>query len=567
MRQRMLWMLLWVTVVGVMGACQAQDETFRVSRIEVDLETVDQPLVINQHRLEDIVIIVHHNDGEVQRIPLTETMVLEADRDLLFTEGTHSIRIVYEGVHTSVRVTFVEDALTLMLQSLHAMGVAEGLIDTTYEEWLSNVRGEDGVGVAGVIIDARGHLVVTLTDESVIDVGLVAGPPGEDGIGVEDAYLDATGRLWIDLTDGTVLDLGVIAGAPGISAYDIYVHHHPGFTEGEMAWLEQLVAGTLRFAPTDLVPFTFTVVDDTYAIITAYTGDDSVIEVPNWLAGYDVLGVAENAFEGLSGVTTIDVEQGVQRIDSGAFSHMEDLHEVHFPLSVIEVGENVFLGTTDVVIYTEHEAKPETWHEDWNPPLHPVAWHVDFDYHELFNDLILAPSLTVHTRGFEGEALWDILMVYNGHYLYMDMQAPNFLSEDTRTTLMCTQEGLDLFLYNIDVEQGCYTEKSIIFGSDYAFYISLINRERDKLYYDQLETAWFVRTVTGFTLPEAYLSTIGDIIHGEVFSYDIVLLDEGFTIHMEYHHPLHDGPGQVTQTFTHIGTTSLDLPDPCRGND
>lgn len=76
--------------------------------------------------------------------------------------------------------------------------------------------GNDGRGVTAVRIDDAGHLIVTLSDESVVDAGLAVkeGKPGTDGRGVDHLEID-NGELVVVLTDKTRNVLGRIKGEDG----------------------------------------------------------------------------------------------------------------------------------------------------------------------------------------------------------------------------------------------------------------------------------------------------------------------------------------------------------------
>lgn len=68
---------------------------------------------------------------------------------------------------------------------------------------------QDGVGVVGALIDRSGHLVVTLSDGTVKDVGPVVGGDGAPGVAGRDG-VDGVGRDGIDGKDGLGFDDMVI---------------------------------------------------------------------------------------------------------------------------------------------------------------------------------------------------------------------------------------------------------------------------------------------------------------------------------------------------------------------
>lgn len=82
--------------------------------------------------------------------------------------------------------------------------------------------GEDGVGVSGAEINNKNHLIIKLSDNTTIDVGVVVGSDGKDGtngkdgVGVKDVTVSDEGILTITLDNNTVLTLGNIKGKDGV---------------------------------------------------------------------------------------------------------------------------------------------------------------------------------------------------------------------------------------------------------------------------------------------------------------------------------------------------------------
>lgn len=90
--------------------------------------------------------------------------------------------------------------------------------------------GADGVGVQSATINGSGHLILTLTDGTVVDCGNAkgakgdkgdkgdtgaTGADGEDGISVTGASINTSGHLIITLSNGTTVDAGDAKGDKG----------------------------------------------------------------------------------------------------------------------------------------------------------------------------------------------------------------------------------------------------------------------------------------------------------------------------------------------------------------
>lgn len=99
--------------------------------------------------------------------------------------------------------------------------------DTLLSVIVENVKGDKGdtgIGIKSAIIDESGNLIITLTDDTVLNLGKVTGDngsqgeqgvPGAAGVGVKSVAIDENGNLIITLTDDTVHNLGKVVGAKG----------------------------------------------------------------------------------------------------------------------------------------------------------------------------------------------------------------------------------------------------------------------------------------------------------------------------------------------------------------
>lgn len=88
-------------------------------------------------------------------------------------------------------------------------------------------KGDTGVGVKSVVINENGNLIITFTDDTVIDLGKVTGDKGSQGdkgdqgetgatgVGVKSVTIDENGDLIITLTDDTVHNAGKVTGDKG----------------------------------------------------------------------------------------------------------------------------------------------------------------------------------------------------------------------------------------------------------------------------------------------------------------------------------------------------------------
>ena len=117
--------------------------------------------------------------------------------------------------------------------SAYQVAVENGFVGTE-AEWLETLQGntgDEGRGITSLAINISGHLVVTYTDTTQADLGLVVGADGEngtngtngtngeDGRGIASMAVDGSYHLIITYDDATTEDAGLIPGAGGSTAW------------------------------------------------------------------------------------------------------------------------------------------------------------------------------------------------------------------------------------------------------------------------------------------------------------------------------------------------------------
>ncbi|MBG0839010.1 hypothetical protein [Ectopseudomonas toyotomiensis] len=124
-------------------------------------------------------------------------------------------------------------------ESAYQIAVNNGFVGTE-AEWLealagadgtNGTDGADGLSITGATIDVNGHLLLTLSNSTVLDAGYVVGPAGEDGVdgtdgtngtdgrGIASMAIDGSNHLIITYTDSTTEDAGLIPGSGGSAVW------------------------------------------------------------------------------------------------------------------------------------------------------------------------------------------------------------------------------------------------------------------------------------------------------------------------------------------------------------
>lgn len=93
----------------------------------------------------------------------------------------------------------------------------------------AGAAGAAGRGISNATINGQGHLILTYTDGTTQDVGIVQGASNGSGRGITAAIIDASGHLILSYSDNTSQDVGQVVGANGRDGKD-----GAGFTQAQV---------------------------------------------------------------------------------------------------------------------------------------------------------------------------------------------------------------------------------------------------------------------------------------------------------------------------------------------
>ncbi|MBR2478889.1 MAG: leucine-rich repeat domain-containing protein [Clostridia bacterium] len=97
-------------------------------------------------------------------------------------------------------------------------------------------------------------------------------------------------------------------------------------------------------------PFTYTV-ENGGAVITGYSGNYSVLVIPEKLGEYNVTAIADSVFSGNTKLTSVSIPSGVTRLGWFAFSGCTSLKSLTIPDTVTEIGYDAFAYCKGLTIY------------------------------------------------------------------------------------------------------------------------------------------------------------------------------------------------------------------------
>ena len=99
----------------------------------------------------------------------------------------------------------------------------------------------------------------------------------------------------------------------------------------------------------------YTVSDDKATITEVGYGLLGDITVPSTLGGYPVVSIAEDAFKGCTGITSVIIPEGIESIGKYAFSTCRQITSITIPKSVTSIGDCAFLYCTSLLNITVDE--------------------------------------------------------------------------------------------------------------------------------------------------------------------------------------------------------------------
>lgn len=193
------------------------------------------------------------------------------------------------------------------------------------------IDGVDGVGIKKAAVNDSGHLMIRLTDDTLMDTGYVIGADGKDG---RDGVDGRDGRDGADGKDGTDGKDGE-DGADGIDGVD---GQTPYIGENGNWWIGNEDTG-VKAESTDFI------YDDRGegTFLIAYVGNDYDVVIPE-----KTTAIGKGAFAGNKIINTVKIPQNVKFIGDSAFENCINLCTISLPNNLLAIGDSAFAGCTQL---------------------------------------------------------------------------------------------------------------------------------------------------------------------------------------------------------------------------
>ncbi len=246
-------------------------------------------------------------------------------------------------------------------KSAYEIAVENGF-EGSEQEWLESLKGTNGIngtngtngsngtnglGIKSTAIAPNGHLMITLTDGSVLDAGYVRTELEDTSTEAPVLNVDKinllTGDTYIITSDRPVSfksdnDAAVLVASNGFVV---------AVGSGSANITATASDGKSSTCTVNSVPYEAKLKGDGTYIITGYNGADSKLVIPDSVKGIPVTEIKDNAFWShnlLVEITEVVIPDSVEKIGGWAFSDSPKLEKLTLGKGLVEIGQSAFSG-------------------------------------------------------------------------------------------------------------------------------------------------------------------------------------------------------------------------------
>lgn len=280
----------------------------------------------------------------------------------MFTKGLKYgiiIEVNYEETNMKKIIIAVSAIVVCLLlcactgKSAYDIAVENGFVGTE-EEWLQSLKGdtgdkgdignkgETGVGIKKTEIAPNGHLMITMTDGTVIDAGYVRGDLEDNST---EAPVLSVDNLNLTLNDTYIINSDRPVRFTSDNEKAILVAQN-GFIVAVGAGEAKITAtasdGKSTTCTVTSTPLDITLKADGTYIIDKYTGFAEKLAIPEDIKGVPVSEIGLYAFWENPTLKELLLPDNIKTIGNGAFAECKKLEKVTFGKGLKELGDSAF---------------------------------------------------------------------------------------------------------------------------------------------------------------------------------------------------------------------------------
>lgn len=219
--------------------------------------------------------------------------------------------------------------------------------DTDTNIKASGQDGKDGISVSKTEINNKGELIITLSDNTVFNLGVVVGEKGDtgnDGISITKTEINDKGELVITFSDNTVSNLGVVAATTA----EFYKKDETDTLLNTKAdknkILDYITYEVGYYDDEECIQY-----NDNEAVITDCSTDISgTYIVPDTIEGYPVTAICNSAFENCTSLTGIVLPNSITYLSYRSFYNCTSLTSIIIPNGVSILSGDAFVNCTSL---------------------------------------------------------------------------------------------------------------------------------------------------------------------------------------------------------------------------
>lgn len=146
-------------------------------------------------------------------------------------------------------------------------------------ETLKGAQGTDGISITNTYINEAGELILTFSNNSIKNLGIVIPEDGKDGIGISSTIINERGEFIVTLSNGEIRNLGKIGLVDGKDGREVELKVNNGFIQWSYKdsniWVNLVDVETLIGEPgTDGIGITNSTINENGELVLTFSNNE-----------------------------------------------------------------------------------------------------------------------------------------------------------------------------------------------------------------------------------------------------------------------------------------------------